>query len=73
MGLVGVDIVEVVKLVAVVRPRRIPSTRKGITRVQKSHGLALTGFCLMMATRHHDACLALVLDHPIASVMRALF
>ena len=74
VGLVGVDIVEVVKLVTAVRPSQIPSTRKGMTRVQKSHGLALMiGYCLMMAAGHRDARLALVLGHPIASVMRALF
>ena len=74
MGLKGVDVVEVVELVTPVQSSQIPSTRKGMTRVQKSHGLALMiGYCLMMATGHRDARLALVLGHPIASVMRALF
>ena len=73
VGLVGVDIVEVVKLVIAVRPSRVPSTRKGMSRVQKSHGLALIGYCLMTAAGHRDACLAMVLGHPIALVIRALF
>ena len=33
VGLVGVDIVEVVKLVAAVRPSWLPSTRQGMRRV----------------------------------------
>ena len=64
-GLEGVDAVEVVELVAVVRPSRNPSTRKGMTRVQKSHGLALMiGYCLMMAAGHRDARLVLLLAIP---------
>ena len=44
-----------------------------MSRVQKSHGLALIRYCLMTATGHRDARLAMVLGHPIASVIRALF
>ena len=73
MGLVGVDIVEVVKLVAAVRPSWVPFTRKGMSRVQKRHGFALIGYCMMTTAGHCDARLAMVLGHPIASIIRALF
>ena len=73
VGLVGVDIVEVVKLVVVIRLSRVPSTRKGMSRVQKRHGMTLIGYCLMTAAGHCDARLAMVLGHPIVSVIRALF
>ena len=73
VGLVGVDIVEVIKLVAAVRLSWVPSTRKGMSRVQKRHGLALIGYCLMTTAGHRDARLAMVLGHPIASIIRALF
>ena len=73
VGLEGVDIVEVVELVAAIRPSWIPSTRKGMTRVQKSHGLALIGYCLTTMAGHRDAHLMLVLGHPTPPVMRTLF
>ena len=73
VGLKGVDVVEVVELVTPVRSSQIPSTRKGMTRVQKSHGLALIGYCLTMVVGHHNARLALVLGHPTPPVMRTLF
>ena len=73
MGLKGVDVVEVVELVTPVQSSQIPSTRKGMTRVQKSHGLALIGYCLTMVVGHHNARLALVLGHPTPPVMRTLF
>ena len=38
---------EVVKLGTVVRPSRVPSMRKGMSRVQRRHGLALIGYYLM--------------------------
>ena len=73
VGLEGVDVVEVVELVVAVRLSQIPSTRKGMTRVQKSHGLALIGYCLTMAAGHRDAHLTLVLGHPTLQVMTSLF
>ena len=71
VGLKGVDVVEVVELA--VRSSRIPSMRKGMTRVQKSHGLALIGYCPTTTARHRDARLMLVLGHPTLPVMRTLF
>ena len=73
VGLEVVDVVEVLKLVAAIQPSWIPSTRKGMTRVHKSHGLALIGYCLTMTIGHCDACLMLVLGHPTPLVMRTLF
>ena len=73
VGLEGVDVVKVFELVVAVRPSWIPSTRKGMTRVQKSHGLALIGYCLTTTARHRDARLILVLGHPTPPVMRTLF
>ena len=73
VGLKGVDVVEVVELVTPVQSSQIPSTRKGMTQVQKSHGLALIGYCLTIVARHCDARLVLVLGHPISPVMRTLF
>ena len=73
VGLEGVDVVEVFELVMAVRLSRIPSTRKGMTWVQKSHGLALIGYCLTTTTGHRDARLMLVLGHPTSPVMRTLF
>ena len=73
VGLEGVDVVDVFELVMAIRPSRIPSTRKGMTRVQKSHGLALIGYCLTTTAKHRDARLILVLGHPTLSVMRTLF
>ena len=43
-----------------------------MSRVQKRHGLALIGYCLMTMAGHCDARLAMVLGHPIASIIRAL-
>ena len=34
---------------------------------------ALIGYCLMTTAGHRDACLAMVLGHPITSIIRALF
>ena len=73
VGLEGVDIVEVFELVVAIRPSRIPSTRKGMTWVQKSHGLTLIGYCLTTMTGHRNARLMLVLGHPTPLVMRTLF
>ena len=73
VGLEGVDVVEVVELVAAVRPSWIPYTRKGMTQVQKSHGLALIGYCLTTMAGHRNARLMLVLGHPTPTVMRTLF
>ena len=73
VGLEGVDVVEVFELVVAVRPSRIPSMRKGMTWVQKSHGLTLIGYCLMTTAGHRDARLMLVLGHPTPPVMRTLF
>ena len=72
-GLEGVDAVEVVELVAVVRPSRNPSTRKGMTRVQKSNGLRVIEYCLTTVAGHYNARLMLVLGHPTPLVMRTLF
>ena len=73
VGLKGVDVVEVFKLVVAIQPSRIPSTRKGMTRVQKSHGLALIGYCLTTTAGHRDVRLMLVLGHPTPPVIRTLF
>ncbi|KAK9993323.1 hypothetical protein SO802_023026 [Lithocarpus litseifolius] len=73
VSLKGVDAVDVVELVMAVQPSRNPSTRKGMSQVQKSHGLRVIGYCLTMAAGHHDARLMLVLDHPTPPVMRTLF
>ena len=73
VGLEGVDIIEVVELVVAVRPSQIPSMRKGMTRGQKSHGLALIGYCLTTAIGHRNARLMLVLGHPTPLVTRTLF
>ena len=60
VGLEGVDIVEVFELVVVVRPSGISSMRKGMTWVQKSHGLTLIGYYLTTTVGHRDARLMLV-------------
>ena len=73
VGLEGVDVVEVFELVVAVRPSWISSTRKGMTWVQKSHGLTLIGYYLTTTTGHRDACLMLVLGHSTSPVMRTLF
>ena len=73
VGLEGVDVVEVFELVVAVRPSRIPSMRKGMTWVQKSHGLTLIGYYLTTMVGHHDAHLMLVLGHLTPPVMRTLF
>ena len=73
VGLDGVDVVEVFELVVVVRPSWILSTRKGMTWVQKSHGLTLIRYCLTTTAGHRDARLMLVLGHPTPPVMRTLF
>ena len=44
-----------------------------MTRVQKSHGFRMIGYCLMTAAGHCDARLMLVLGHPTPPVMRTLF
>ena len=73
VGLEGVDIVDLFELVVAVRLSRIPSTKKGMTWVQKSHGLTLIGYCLTTTAGHRDAPLILVLGHPTPPVMRTLF
>ena len=73
VGLKGVDVVEVFELVIAIRLSQIPSTRKGMTWVQKSHGLTLIGYCLTTTAGHRDAHLMLVLGHPTPPVMRTLF
>ena len=71
VGLEGVDVVEVFKLVMAIRPSRIPSTWKGMNWVQKSHGLALIRYCLTTMAGNRNA--RLVLGHPTPLVMRTLF
>ena len=73
MGLEGVETVKVVDLVVAICPRRNPSMRKGMTRVQKSHGFRMIRYCLTTAAGHCDARLMLVLGHPTPLVMRILF
>ena len=73
VGLEGVDVVEVFELVVAVRPSRIPSTRKVMTWVQKSHGLALIGYYLITTVGYCDARLMLVLGHSTPPVIRTLF
>ena len=63
VGLEGVDVVEVFELVVAVRPSWIPSTRKGMIWVQKSHGLTLIGYCLMMTAGHRNAHLKIGRAH----------
>ena len=64
MGLEGVDAVEVVELVPDVRLSRNPSTRKGMSLLQKNHGLGMIGYSLTMAPGHPTPPVML-LGHPV--------